>query len=62
MRIAKLAIMFLLMNKYRRRVCSFAREERWFDELWDNRYNKDYLRRWKADFRMSGSTFEKIVS
>ncbi|XP_066934341.1 uncharacterized protein [Clytia hemisphaerica] len=55
-----IALMFL-MGREPRSVWAYEREERWFDELWNNRFNDDYLARWKADFRMSGSTFSKLV-
>ena len=44
-----------------RTVWAYEREERWFDELWDNRFNVDFLNRWRSDFRMSGVTFAKLV-
>lgn len=57
----KLVFVMMLMRKRPRSVWAFEREERWFDELWNNRYNEEFLDRWRADFRMSGVTFAKLV-
>ena len=54
MRKLKLVFIMLMKKKQRRRIWAYEREERWFDELWDNRFNNAFLDRWRSDFRMSG--------
>ena len=56
MRKLKLVFIMLMKKKQRRRIWAYGREERWFDELWDNRFNNAFLDRWRSDFRMSGVT------
>ena len=50
------------ITKAPRRIWTLDRDESWFEDLWDNRHNPDYINRWKEDFRMSGRTFEKLVN
>ena len=50
-----------MKKKQRRKVWAYEREELWFDELWTNRFNEEFLYRWRSDFRMSGVTFAKLV-
>ena len=65
LRETKLALMMLVTlkrGKNKRTIWALRREERWFNELWENRHNENYRNRWRADFRMSGQTFEKLVN
>ena len=50
------------ITKAPRGIWALDRDESWFEDLWDNRHNPDYMNRWKEDFRMSGLTFEKLVN
>ena len=50
------------ITKAPRRIWALDRDECWFEDLWDNRHNPDYMNRWKEGFRMSGRTFEKLVN
>ena len=34
----------------------------WFDDMWQNRNNPNYQSHWRADFRMSGYSFENLVN
>ena len=37
------------------------REEKWFDNMWENRHSSDFQLQWKLDFRLNGLKFEKLV-
>ena len=37
------------------------RNETWFTDLWANRNNPQFDKYWKTDFRISRSTFQKII-
>ena len=50
------------IKKVPRRIRALDRDECWFEDLWDNGHNPDYMNRWKEDFRMSRWTFEKLVN
>ena len=50
------------ITKAPRGIWALDRDESWFEDLWDNRHNPDYMNRWKEGFRMSGITFEKLVN
>ena len=50
------------ITKAPRRIWALDRDESWFEDLWDNLHNPDYMDRWREDFRMSGRTFEKLVN
>ena len=50
------------ITKAPRRIWALDRDKRWFQDLWDNLHNPDYMDRWREDFRMSGRTFEKLVN
>ena len=41
----------------------YERSETWFNAMWANRFVDGYQGdRWKLDFRMSGATFDKLVT
>ena len=50
------------ITKAPRRIRALDRDESWFEDLWDNLHNPDYMDPWREDFRMSGRTFEKLVN
>ena len=50
------------ITKGPRRIQTLDIDESWFEDLWENRHNPDYMNRWKEDFRMSGRKFEKLVN
>ena len=50
------------ITKATRRIWALDRGKSWFEDLWNNRHNPDYMNRWKEDFRMSGRTLEKSVN
>ena len=50
------------ITKAPRRIWALDRDESWFEDLWGNLHNPDYMDRWREDFRMSGRTFEKLVN
>ena len=40
----------------------YPRREFWFSNMWDNRLVENFEGgKWKADFRMNGNTFSKLV-
>ena len=41
------------IKKVPRRIRALDRDKCWFEDLWDNDHNPDYMNRWKEDFRMS---------
>ena len=36
-------------------------EEKWFDNMWENRHSSDFQLQWKLYFRLNGLKFEKLV-
>ena len=50
------------ITKAPRRIWALDRNESWFEDLWFNWHNPNYMNRWKEDLRMSGRTFEKLVN
>ena len=44
-----------------RRIWQLERQEIWFETMWEHRYDNDYQIYWKADFRMSGESFQKLA-
>ena len=44
-----------------RRIWQLERQERWFETMWEHRDDNGYQTYWKADFRMSGESFQKLV-
>ena len=38
------------------------RDESWFENLWGNCHNPDYMNLWIEDFRILGRMFEKLVN
>ena len=44
-----------------RRIWQLERQGRWFETMWEHRDDHDYQTYWKADFRMSGESFQKLV-
>ena len=51
-----------IITKATRRIWALDRDKSWFEDLWNNRQNPDYMNLWKEDFRKSGRTFEKLVN
>ena len=45
-----------------RRIWTLDGEKSWFENLWDNRHNPDYMNHWRENFRMLRRTSEKIVN
>ena len=43
-----------------RRICQLERQEIWFETMWEHRDDNGY-QTWKANFRMSGESFQKLV-
>ena len=42
---------------------SYPRSETWFADMWGNRFVPGYQGdRWECDFRMTGETFDKLVT
>ena len=57
--------MFGLLNNFSKpRSCAcYERSETWFEDLWDNRFDNEYRNsKFKRDFRMEGTTFQKLVT
>ena len=44
-----------------RRFWQLERQERWFETMWEHMDDNDYQTCWKADFRMSGGSFQKLI-
>ena len=44
-----------------RSVWQLEREEKWFDNIWENRHSSDFQLQWKLDLRVNGLNFEKLV-
>ena len=46
-----------------RRCWVYERQDCWFQDLWDHRFDDDYQggNRWKRDFRMTIETFKKLI-
>ena len=44
-----------------RSVWQLEREDKWFDNIWENRHSSDFQLQWKLDFRMKDLNFEKLV-
>ena len=44
-----------------RRIWQLERQERWFGTMWEHRYDNGYQIYRKADFRMSGESFQKLI-
>ena len=44
-----------------RSVWQLEREEKWFDNMWENRLSSDFQLQWKLDFRMNSLNFQKLV-
>ena len=49
------------MSQVQRSVWAFEREEKWFQNLYENVLNPEYEKYWKMNFRVSGETFLKII-
>ena len=43
------------------RIWQLERQERWFETMREHRDDNGYQPYWKADFRMSGESFQKLV-
>ena len=37
------------------------REEKWFNNMWENRHSSDFQLQWTLDFGMNGLNLEKLV-
>lgn len=59
--IATGSITILILIKVQRSVWAFEREEKWFQNLYENVLNPEYEKYWKMNFRVSGETFLKII-
>ena len=44
-----------------RRIWQLERQEIWFETMWEHRDDNDYQIYRKADFRMSGESFQKLA-
>ena len=55
------ASILLLTLPQPRRIWQLERQERWFETMWEHRDDNGYQTYWKADFRMSGESFQKLV-
>ena len=55
------ASILLLTLPQPRRIWQLERQERWFETMWEHRDENGYQTYWKADFRMSGESFQKLV-
>ena len=44
-----------------RQIWQLERQGRWFETMWEHRDDNGYQTYWKADFRMSGESFQKLV-
>ena len=44
-----------------RSVWQLETEEKWFDNMWENRHSSDFQLQWKLDFQINGLNFEKLV-
>ena len=44
-----------------RSVWQLEREEKCFDNMWENRHSIDFQLQWKLDFGMNNLSFEKLV-
>lgn len=49
----------ILLNT--RSVWQLEREDKWFDDMRENRHSSDFQLHWKSDFRMKGLNFEKLA-
>ena len=49
-------------ERLRRRIWSYERQEFWFTNLIENRYNILFEQKWREDFRISRNTFFEIVN
>ena len=59
--IATGGITILILSKVQRSVWAFEREEKWFQNLYENVLNPECEKYWKMNFRVSGETFLKII-
>ena len=59
---AEVNMILKTITKAPRRIRALGRDKGWFEDLWDNRHNPDYMNRWNEDFRMSQRTFENLVN
>ena len=55
------ASILLLTLPQPRRIWQLERQERWFETMREHRDENGYQTYWKADFRMSGESFQKLV-
>ena len=55
-------IFILLLSRYQRSVWAFEREERWFQNLYENILNPEYEKHWKMNFRVTGETFLQLIN
>ena len=46
---AEMNMILMTITKAPRRIWALAKDESWFEDLWNNRHNPDYLDCWEED-------------